>query len=176
MHARAAATAFILFSTIFAVAFIPLVYAADRQVRFNGGTATITSDGDTEHIVIRRGNGELSGESSCTSDSGHYDEIVAFFQGFQTKVVTGDKTGVADLMSFPLRLNRASPAKPKFIASRTAFLKHYDAAITPAIIASIRNAQPYEVFCRDEGAMFGFGIAWVHKDEKRRLGVFVVNQ
>jgi len=47
------------------------------------------------------------------------------------------------------------------IRSAEAFLKNYDAIMTPAIIGVIK-AQKYEdLFVNDQGVMFGRGEAWV---------------
>ena len=90
---------------------------------------------------------------------GHHALYETTINAFQQAVATGSKEDVAAFVRYPIMV--AINGHKTAIRSAEAFLKNYDAIMTPAIIGVIK-AQKYEdLFVNDQGVMFGRGEAWV---------------
>jgi uncharacterized protein len=129
---------------------------AVRKVKFPGGEVTITPKDEFERVTVQGAQGEYS-ESLC--QAGDFDAYSAFFGKLKSAVVQNDRSAVATLMAFPLRVNIAKQ-KPKTFRSEAAFLKAYDEVFTEDLREGIRGAEPADIFCRDGSTMFCGGAVW----------------
>ncbi|NML27839.1 hypothetical protein [Zoogloea dura] len=86
-------------------------------------------------------------------------QLVAFTQKLQAAVAAGQPATVADLVSFPLRVNEEH-RKPRYV-SRARFVASYSKVFTPHVRAVVVAQDPQTLFQNASGAMFGNGEVWL---------------
>lgn len=86
------------------------------------------------------------------------EEIAAFVTSLKAAVASGDRKSVADLSSFPLRVN-ISAGRWRLL-DRSAFLAEYPKLVSPGTRAVILGQDPGTVFENYQGIMFGQGEVW----------------
>lgn len=108
-------------------------------------------------------------------------EVLAFFGRLQSAVVAGNKTIVASMVNYPLRVNTRKG--PKFVVTSGAdLLKRYDLVFTPVIRQAIVAEKPGKLVGSKDGAAIAAGLVWINgrcdkkvKPVKCTLGVVSVN-
>jgi hypothetical protein len=81
---------------------------------------------------------------------------------FWHAVTTGDKTTVASLIAYPIKVHVAG--KLKRILTSDELMSQYDAIFSPAYRKAISEAMPRNMFARDQGIMLGRGEVWFGAD------------
>jgi hypothetical protein len=121
-----------------------------------------------------------SGIAAQTRWDGMTEEEVAAFLGDLQAAVRADKpAAVADLIVFPLRVNK--PALKGFVRTRGEFLRSYASIFTPEVRTAILKQTPSELFRNWQGFMIGNGEIWfngVCRDAScstHRIGVITAN-
>lgn len=148
----------------------PATDAGVREVRLkNGSKARVRPDGQVL-IVDRYGN--INAESYC--DPGEYDRAAAFMRKLQSGLRAGNKAAVAELVIYPLRINRLSGVEE--IATKADLIAGFSKAFSPNVRLDILSADPGEVFCNTDGIMWGAGVIWVDVSGSGELGVYVINR
>ena len=89
-----------------------------------------------------------------TEPDARYEARVA---RFLHAVSSNDKASAVVLVSYPLRVNGATPLE---VRNRAQLLAHWPTIFTPRTVAALRAAIPHEMFVRDGRAMVGDGVAW----------------
>jgi hypothetical protein len=77
---------------------------------------------------------------------------------FQEAVSKGDRSAVASMIDYPIRIHLA--ASVRVIHSSQELLAQYDAVFTPAYRKAIAAAFPRNMFVNDRGIMLGRGEVW----------------
>jgi hypothetical protein len=143
-----------------------------RFVPFDGGTALVQAEGNSDHVTVVAPDGGLRRESWCAAPA-NYDLVVNLFSKFRSALLAKDEAAVADLVRFPLRVNgRPAIAVP----NRENLLSHFYEVFNPSTVNKINRAEPSAVFCRNgTEAMLGDGVLWARGDGSKLL-VDVVNR
>ena len=81
---------------------------------------------------------------------------------FWQAVTKGDKSTVASLIVYPIKVHVAGSLKT--IHDRNDLLTHYDAVFSPGYRAAIAAEAPRDMFARDQGIMLGSGEVWFGRD------------
>jgi hypothetical protein len=106
---------------------------------------------------------------------GNHARYQTTIDAFQQSVAAGQKEDVAAFVRYPIRVS--VNGKTATINSADAFIKSYDAIMTPGIVGAIK-AQKYEdLFVNSQGVMFGNGQVWLDGiclDRKCRQSVVMV--
>ena len=106
---------------------------------------------------------------------GNHARYETTINAFQQAVAAGSKEDVAAFVRYPIPVSVGG--KKVIINSEGAFIKNYDAIMTPGIVGAIK-AQKYEdLLVNSQGVMFGNGQAWLHGiclDRKCRQSVVMV--
>lgn len=126
-----------------------------RTVKFAAGETVIESGSDTDHVIVKDSQGNVTAESHC--DSGSFDAYVTLFTKLRESLARGDRSVVVKLADYPLRVNSKSPLS---IRDQVDLSKSYDKVFTPQVLEKIRKAEPAAVFCRDGLGMLGDGVVW----------------
>jgi hypothetical protein len=83
---------------------------------------------------------------------------IAFFDKLQAAVNAGDKSGLASMVSYPMRASQNG--KRIQIRSRQQFLQKYSQLFNPAVICAIKSAKDSNVWGNYQGFMIGRGVIW----------------
>ncbi len=83
---------------------------------------------------------------------------IAFFQKLKAAVSAGDKTTVASMVSYPIRI--AHNGKRFEIRTRQQFLQRYSQLFNAAVVCAIESAKPSDVWGNYQGFMIGNGAIW----------------
>lgn len=108
-------------------------------------------------------------------------EVLAALQKVQKAVAAGDRATVAGMVNYPLRVNR-EPDDRTIIATRSEFLKRYDAVFTPEVRRAVASDKLTEVLGSTDGIPLGKGAVWLtstcsaERPRKCRIGITSVNQ
>ena len=81
-------------------------------------------------------------------------------KAFQQAVIDGNKQDVAAFIRYPIPVEIGG--RKRSIRSEAAFVKSYDAIMTPAIVAAVKKQNYGDLFVRDQGVMFGNGEVWMN--------------
>ena len=108
-------------------------------------------------------------------------EVLAFFGKLQSAVNAGNKSAVAAMVNYPLRVNTRKG--PKLVVANSADLvRQYDAVFTPAIRQAIAAEKPARLVGSHDGAGIGAGLVWFTgvcekkaRPPKCKLGVVSIN-
>ena len=106
---------------------------------------------------------------------GHHDRYETTINAFQQAVAAGSKEDVAAFVRYPIRVSLGGKAVT--INSSDAFIKNYDAIMTPAIVSAIKSQKYEDLLVNAQGVMFGKGQAWLDGiclDRKCRQSVVMV--
>jgi hypothetical protein len=120
----------------------------------NGRSFPVALSGDFEAGCPARGEWyrEITSQSAA--------EFEARVQGFTKAVLTGDRTGAARFVHFPLRVN----LEGKSIEVKTAvgLSRRWDEIFTPPWLKALAQALPHDLFVKpgDGAAMVGDGLIW----------------
>ncbi|WP_375759919.1 hypothetical protein [Corallococcus exercitus] len=82
------------------------------------------------------------------------------FASFQRAVAARDAKAVAALVAYPFTANIGG--RRVKLPDGAAFVRHYDAIVTPAIAKVITRQRYADLFVNEQGVMFGQGEAWLH--------------
>ncbi|HZR66063.1 MAG TPA: hypothetical protein VFA85_12990 [Terriglobales bacterium] len=102
------------------------------------------------------------GQGNCTKKDGSTrpdcPQAIAFFRGFQAALSSNDRSQVAALVSYPVRITlRHKPARIKNAAQ---FLAHYDEIFGTRIRCAILNATDEDVWGNWQGFTVDGGPVW----------------
>ncbi|MCC7247887.1 MAG: hypothetical protein IT473_04610 [Lysobacter sp.] len=139
----------------------------------HGDDGSVREQGAIDMVSVENASGMLVSESTCSAETGSYDDFHAYFGALTQAVEANDPGWLASLVEFPLRVNR-SGKKPLKIANAAALRKQYAKVFPGATRQAILDADPAVVFCRDEGAMIGDGVVWARK-QAGRVALFAIN-
>ncbi|KWX72629.1 hypothetical protein AMQ84_25540 [Paenibacillus riograndensis] len=99
-------------------------------------------------------------------------EFTAYFAKLQ-KAVEGNKPAeVADLIAYPLNLNKDN--KKYVFYNKNEFIKKYDRVFTSRVRENLLAQKADKVFVNYQGIMVGDGDLWIGK-QNNKLGVIAVN-
>jgi hypothetical protein len=90
---------------------------------------------------------------------GHAKLYETSIKAFQHAVATGSKEDVAAFIRYPIKVTIDGQAK--VIRAPDAFVKQYDAIMTPDIVNAVKNQRYGDLFVNDQGVMFGDGQVWM---------------
>ncbi len=148
-----------------------------RTIKFSTGQVTVGRDEGGERVEITGLNGEREAVSWCSY--GAYDQFRILFENLKAAAYSGDKRRMAELVSYPLRVNlsgRQSRGVHRLnIRSKADLLRKYPRVFTTAVLKKIEAAEPVAVFCKGDEAMLGDGVVWA-SSATRQVAVFGVNQ
>lgn len=139
----------------------------------HGDDGSVREQGAIDMVTVEDASGAVMSESTCSAETGSYDDYHAFFGALTRAVEANDAERLASLVEFPLRVNRDG-RKPLKIANAAALRKQYGKVFAGATRQAILDADPAVVFCRNDGAMIGHGVVWARK-QAGRTALFVVN-
>lgn len=140
--------------------------SAATSVTLEDGGAVIVRDHN--RVTILDAAGRMAADSYC-GNVGGYRYATDFMQDLQQLLETGDRTGLASRVSFPLTRNTGTGERV-VVTSRSELLAHFDHLFTKTVVDKITDADPREVFCRFEGFMIGDGVVWAGNE-----GIFTIN-
>ena len=81
-----------------------------------------------------------------------------FFYKYTRAVISNDRSTVASLNSYPIRVNYNK--KTKYIKSKQEFIKKYDEIITKRIIEVVNKQKFEDLFASSNGLNIGLGHVW----------------
>ena len=123
---------------------------------------------------------DASAESGCSGDTvdrlgpGIAKRARAFLSELKSAVELSDKTKVAGMAKFPLRVS--TPAKRLEIKDREEFLYNYDHIFTPDIVAKITDEKSFRcLFANRQGFMVGDGEVWFREVTPGTFRIVTVN-
>lgn len=90
---------------------------------------------------------------------GHAKLYDTSITAFQHAVAAGSKEDVAAFIRYPIKVT--IDGRTKVIRSPDAFVKEYDAIMTPDIVNAVKNQAYGDLFVNDQGVMFGDGQVWM---------------
>lgn len=96
--------------------------------------------------------------SHDTSTRPDCSDATAFFEKFQAALKTGDKTQLASMVNYPLRVSRHG--QRIIIRNQEQFLRSYSQLFTPAVICAVEAAKPSDVWGNYQGFMVAQGVIW----------------
>lgn len=99
-------------------------------------------------------------------------EFTTYFAKLQQAVKAGNTKAVADLVNYPLRLNK--DGKSFNIFTKEEFVQKYDRLFTPEVRQKLLAQKADKVFVNWKGIMIGEGELWIGK-VNNKLGVIAVN-
>lgn len=101
-------------------------------------------------------------EQQCSFNGVNYTATTDVVKKLQTAVKQGDKKEVAQLISFPLRINKLIKGKmvSLYVKDATSFINQYNTIITDNMKQRILMADPRDIFCNYQGAMISNGDVW----------------
>ena len=114
-------------------------------------------------------------EENCAPNGIDVEHANQFIAVFKTYLNQNKPKKIADMATFPLRINDSSipnHIRTFYVKSKTDFLKRYPAIFTKSTIAAINN--DLNLFCNYQGAAFGSGTIWFQAT-KKDAKFFVVN-
>jgi len=86
--------------------------------------------------------------------------VQAYFEQLQKAVAGNQRTVVAGLVAFPLRVNHGARSHV-MVANRAELLRRYDAIFTPAIRSAIVSQRYADLFANVSGVAVGKGAVWL---------------
>lgn len=86
-------------------------------------------------------------------------QLASFARALQLVVSSHNAALVAELVAFPLRVNRTN-REPAFLSERQ-FLASFDEVFTPEVSEAVASQDPDALFENWQGAMFGRGAVWI---------------
>ena len=107
-------------------------------------------------------------------------DVLAYFQKLQQAVRNNDRSAVAGLVNYPVRVNRG-PKSHSLIANRTDLLKQYDQVFPATIRQGILEQQPAMLSGTAQGIAVQRGTVWLSGacDKSRpptcRVGIGSIN-
>lgn len=144
-----------------------------RVIHFNGGEAVVTTANGLEHVVIKDASGVVGSDSYCDATSGTYDQILAFGAAVVAAAKRDDRRAIANLMQYPLRVNRASGALD--VKSSSALLAGYREILSAKFVDRLAQIEPHDVFCKNGMSMLGNGIIWASPNRQGALKGTILN-
>jgi hypothetical protein len=129
---------------------------------------------DDDVVIPLDAQGCPLGESHFKANGYSYKASVDFMTQLQRRVSAGDKTGLADLTNYPLRVNFKN-RDPLIVKDRAAFLRDFDHLYSPSVAAAILKEDPRDVSCNYQGIMLGRGVLWADNRDGGHYGVIAIN-
>jgi hypothetical protein len=149
--------------------------SVDREHCRPDGPAVTFEVEDDDVVVDLDAAGCPLGESHFKFNGYSYKASVAFMTELQRLVKAGDRSGLAALANYPLRVHR-SRSSTLIVKDRAAFVRDFNRIYSPAAIKIILAQDPRAIFCRYDGVSIGDGILWASDGSKGdHLGIYVVN-
>ncbi len=79
-------------------------------------------------------------------------------QAFRSAVIMGDRSRVAELVAYPVRLTLGGSSR--VAADAREFLGGYDNLFSPELVDQVRAGVPHAMFANSSGIMLGDGVVW----------------
>jgi hypothetical protein len=100
--------------------------------------------------------------------------VEEFLKDLQHFVAADDRTHVAELVRFPIRITVSG--KPLTLRSKNQLLKYYNIAFDPKVKGFIAKQRFSDLFCNWQGIMIGRGEIWINTTGKSsRLRIITIN-
>jgi hypothetical protein len=122
-------------------------------------------------LVIAPSTSESSGCDLAVAGFNSKETFLKFFDQLQSATAKKDQAALAKLILYPMRVNGKTP---KTIRTPSDFLKNFDSTFTVKIQNVIAKQRADQLFCRDQGVMFGNGELWVGI-AKNKIGIKSLN-
>lgn len=113
----------------------------------------------------------LSEQEQCEFNGINYAQAKSFVVHIKAALDKNDKNKVADLISYPLRINK-SPSKHYTITSKHTFMIQYPKLFPEKARKSILEDKG--IFCNYQGAMLGGGAIWFNT-KNNSIKIFSIN-
>jgi hypothetical protein len=99
-------------------------------------------------------------------------EFLKFFKDLKLASASRDPDQMVKLINFPMSFN---PGKRKLIKDEKDFKRKFSTIFTQKIFEMISKQEVDQLFCRDQGVMFGSGELWIGVVGKK-IGIKSINQ
>jgi hypothetical protein len=129
---------------------------------------------DDDVVIPLDAQGCPLGESHFKANGYSYKASVDFMTELQKRLKASDKSGLAELVNYPLRVNLRNTS-PLIAKDRAAFLRELDRVYSPAVAGVLLKQDPRDVSCNAKGIMLGDGIVWADNGSGGHLGVIAIN-
>ena len=86
-------------------------------------------------------------------------DFVSLYYKLKGAMARDDRAAVASLVKYPLTIGRGRARRQ--IRNASGFVTNYDAIVNGCIKATVQRQKMGQLFCRDQGVMFGDGAVWV---------------
>ena len=100
-------------------------------------------------------------------------DFVSLYYKLKGAMARDDRAAVASLVKYPLTIGRGRARRQ--IRNASGFVTNYDAIVNGCIKATVQRQKMGQLFCRDQGVMFGDGAVWV-SNGPTDLQVITLNQ
>jgi hypothetical protein len=122
-------------------------------------------------LVVAPPNATSSGCDLAVAGFSSKEPFLKFFDQLLKSAAINDKIQLSDLILYPLQIN----AKKKYqIHTQVEFQKKFQDVFTLKIQNVVKKQKLDQLFCRDQGVMFGDGELWVGTDGKK-IGIKTIN-
>jgi hypothetical protein len=148
--------------------------SVNRETCRSQGPAVTFEVKDDDHVVALDAQGCPLGGSSFKPEGYSYQASVDFMTELQRRLEANDKNGLAELVNYPLRVNR-SKGGPLIVKDRAAFLRSFDQIYTPGAVSTILSKDPRDVACNYQGVMLEHGVLWMDNSKGGHYGVIAIN-
>ncbi|HEY4319859.1 MAG TPA: hypothetical protein VGM77_01670 [Gemmatimonadales bacterium] len=107
-------------------------------------------------------------------------DVLEFFQKFQVAIVQNNHAAVAQMVNYPLHVNRGAKDR-RTINTPAALLRDYDAVFTPAIRQAVILERAKNLYANNDGVALQRGTIWLRGQCDRgrpphcRVGVGTIN-
>jgi len=103
---------------------------------------------------------EADVNASIDKNLGDHARYETTIKAFQQSVADGSKQDVAAFVRYPIVVT--INGRKRTITSAAAFVKAYDAIMTPDIVAAVKGQKYEDLFVNYQGVMFGTGEVWIN--------------
>ncbi|MGF7049986.1 hypothetical protein J2T13_004509 [Paenibacillus sp. DS2015] len=103
-------------------------------------------------------------------------EFESFFSKVQKRVADGNKSGVAELVNYPINVN--SNGKTAIIKTKQQFINEYDQIMTDQVKKALKNQKVQNTFVNYKGVMVGDGEIWfnVSNQDPHTFYIYAINR
>ncbi len=114
----------------------------------------------------------FSEQDSCVNNGINYALATTLLNDLKAALIQDDKNKIADLISYPLRVNDANSKRHVIVKSKTEFLQKYDTLFSTPNKKRLLGSN--NIFCNFQGAMLGGGAVWF-KTKENSAKIYVIN-
>ncbi|WP_042169524.1 hypothetical protein [Paenibacillus gorillae] len=153
--------------SVFLLSFIIAITALSGQAMAASNTAASKPSPAPAAAAVKQNNPyEVAGIDNAAAFSKYFSKL-------QKEVKANKKEAVADLVSYPLRVN--SGGKSIEIKNKKQFVAKYNQIFTDKVKKKLLAQKEDELFVNWKGVMVGDGEVWIGQFGKK-IGVFAINK